>query len=55
MPTYGKKPAQYMISGDTAGTGLAVSNNTFRQDRRKNRDEKNQGISRFGSLSVKVS
>ena len=46
-----------MINRDTAGTGLAVSNNTFRQDRRKNRasrNEKNQGFSRFGSLSVKV-
>ena len=46
-----------MINRDTAGTGLAVSNNTFRQDRRKSRasrNEKNQGISSFGSLSVRV-
>merc|ERR1711994_170382 len=55
----GKKPRQYMIIGDTAGMGLAISNDTFRQlkDRRKNRasrNEKNPGILRFGSLSVKV-
>ena len=48
-----------MIIGDTAGIGLAISNDTFRQlkDRRKNRasrNEKNPGILRFGSLSVKV-
>ena len=40
--------------------GLSISNDTFRQlkDRRKNRasrNEKNPGILRFGSLSVKVS
>ena len=56
----GKKPRQYMIIGDTAGLGLSISNDTFRQlkDRRKNRasrNEKNPGILRFGSLSVKVS
>ena len=56
----GKKPRQYMIIGDTAGMGLSISNDTFRQlkDRRKNRasrNEKNPGILRFGSLSVKVS
>jgi len=55
----GKKPRQYMIIGDTAGMGLSISNDTFRQlkDRRKNRasrNEKNPGILRFGSLSVKV-
>ena len=55
----GKKPRQYMIIGDTAGMGLSISNDTFRQlkDRRKNRasrGEKNPGILRFGSLSVKV-
>lgn len=49
-----------MIIGDTAGMGLSISNDTFRQlkDRRKNRasrNEKNPGILRFGSLSVKVS
>ena len=46
-----------MINRDTAGTGLAVSNNTFRKNRRKSRasrNEKNQGISSFGSLSVRV-
>jgi len=51
----GKKPRQYMI-GDTGHRSL--SNDTFRQlkDRRKNRSrmEKNPGILRFGSLSVKV-
>jgi len=55
----GKKPRQYMIIGDTAGMGLSISNDTFRQlkDRGKNRasrNEKNPGILRFGSLSVKV-
>ena len=55
----GKKPRQYMIVADTAGMGLSISNDTFRQlkDRRKNRasrNEKNPGILRFGSLSVKV-
>jgi len=54
----GKKPRQYMIVGDTGGMGLSMSNDTFRQlkDRRKNRTrmEKNPGILRFGSLSVKV-
>jgi len=55
----GKKPRQYMIVGDTAGMGLSMSSDTFRQlkDRRKNRTsrmEKNPGILRFGSLSVKV-
>ena len=57
----GKKPRQYMIIGDTAhgGVGLSISSDTFRQlkDRRKNRasrTEKNPGILRFGSLSVKV-
>ena len=48
-----------MIVGDTAGMGLSMSSDTFRQlkDRRKNRTsrmEKNPGILRFGSLSVKV-
>jgi len=55
----GKKPRQYMIVGDTGGMGLSMSSDTFRQlkDRRKNRTsrmEKNPGILRFGSLSVKV-
>ena len=55
----GKKPRQYMIVADTAGVGLSISSDTFRQlkDRRKNRasrNEKNPGILRFGSLSVKV-
>ena len=55
----GKKPRSYMIVGDTTGVGLSISNDTFRQlkDRRKNRasrNEKNPGILRFGSLSVKV-
>ena len=42
---------------DTAGMGLAISNDTFRQDRRKSRasrGENNPGILKFGSLSVKV-
>ena len=52
----GKKPRQYMIIGDTAGIGLAISNDTFSEDRRKNRarGENNPGILKFGSLSVKV-
>jgi len=55
----GKKPRQYMIVGDTGGMGLSMSSDTFRQlkDGRKNRTnrmEKNPGILRFGSLSVKV-
>ena len=57
----GKKPRQYIIAGDAAhgGVGLSISSDAFRQlkDRRKNRasrGEKNPGILRFGSLSVKV-
>merc|ERR1711874_99068 len=55
----GKKPRQYMIIGDTAGMGLSISNDTFRQlkdggKNRASRNEKNPGILRFGSLSVKV-
>ena len=48
-----------MMAGDTAGLGLSISSDAFRQlkDRRKHRTsraEKNPGILRFGSLSVKV-
>ena len=59
----GKKPRQYMqltaVSSGAQG-GFHMSNDTFRQlkDRRRNRNrqlaDKNSGILRFGSLSVKV-
>ena len=60
----GKKPRQYMqltaVSSGGAQGGFHMSNDTFRQlkDRRRNRNrqlaDKNSGILRFGSLSVKV-
>ena len=58
----GKKPRQYMqLTTVSAGPGgLHMSNDTFRQlkDRRRHRNrqlaDKNSGILRFGSLSVKV-
>jgi len=59
----GKKPRQYMqltaVSSGAQG-GFHMSNDTFRQlkDRRRHRNrqlaDKNSGILRFGSLSVKV-
>lgn len=56
----GKKPRQYMMAHDQSGGTLSLSSDTFRQlkDRRRNRtrqnNDKNSGILRFGSLSVKV-
>jgi len=57
----GKKPRQCMVGRDTAtvGLNLSLSSDTLKQlkDGRKNRTsrrEKNPGILRFGSLSVKV-
>ena len=57
----GKKPRQCMVGRDTAtvGLNLSLSSDTLKQlkDRRKNRTsrrDKNPGILRFGSLSVKV-
>eukprot|EP00094_Tigriopus_californicus_P001571 TCALIF_01518-PA protein Name:"Similar to Sowahb Ankyrin repeat domain-containing protein SOWAHB (Mus musculus)" AED:0.28 eAED:0.28 QI:0/0.5/0.33/1/1/1/3/68/707 len=54
----GKTPRQYMMANEQT-MGLSLSNDTFRQlkDRRRNRRqaaEKNPGILKFGSLSVKV-
>ncbi len=60
---HGKTPRQYMVAAvaaaEQAGVGLSLSSDTFRQlkDRRRNRrqaSEKNPGILRFGSLSVRV-
>jgi len=59
----GKKPRQYLIvqenAGGALGLSLSLSSDTFRQlkDRRKtrvSRGEKNTGLLKFGSLSVKV-
>ncbi|XP_040569977.1 uncharacterized protein sowah [Lepeophtheirus salmonis] len=54
----GKKPRQCMVATDQTSS-LSLSSATFKQlkDRRRNRrqaSEKNAGILRFGSLSVKV-
>lgn len=58
---HGKTPRQYMMTQEQSLGTLSLSNDTFRQlkDRRRNRTtrqaaEKNPGILRFGSLSVKV-
>ncbi len=58
---HGKTPRQYMVAASVEQTvGLSLSNDTFRQlkDRRRNRrqasENKNPGILRFGSLSVRV-
>lgn len=56
----GKRPRQYMVAQDQATGTLSLSSDTYRQlkDRRRNRtrqnNDKNSGILRFGSLSVKV-
>lgn len=55
----GKKPRQYLQETGALGMSLSLSSDTFRQlkDGRKtrvSRGEKNTGLLKFGSLSVKV-